>query len=62
MTKEEIDNMSIEEIESIACNLTSEQLKKWSNAGYDGETYIKLSLEQPSSCAYSGLSSLKNYE
>lgn len=41
-TEKEINNMSMEEIDSLAQNLTQEQLTKWAGLGYSGEGYIKI--------------------
>lgn len=46
MTANQIDSMSIEELESLACNLTPNQLFQWSASGYDGLTYVKLKLDE----------------
>lgn len=62
MTAKQIDLMPIEELESLAYNLTQEQLTKWTGSGYDGATYVKLLLEPLPYCAYSGLTSPKAYE
>ena len=42
MTAKQIDRMPVEALESLACNLTQEQLSSWSGHGYDGATYLKL--------------------
>jgi len=42
----QIDLMPIEELESLACNLTPNQLFQWSASGYDGLTYVKLKLDE----------------
>lgn len=41
-TAEQIDQMSIEELESLAYMLTQEQLAIWTGMGYDGATFVKL--------------------
>jgi len=41
-TAKEIDRMSIEEIEELACTLNEQELNEWTNNGYDGESYIKI--------------------
>ena len=41
-TAKEINRMSIDQLESLACMLTEDQRITWSCAGYDGETYVKL--------------------
>jgi len=46
MTAKQIDLMPIEELESLAHNLTSEQLTQWTGSGYDGSTYVKLKLNE----------------
>ena len=38
--------MPIEKLESLACNLTPNQLFQWSASGYDGLTYVKLKLDE----------------
>ena len=38
----EINLMSIQEIESLSCRLTPDQLNKWSGSGYSGKEYVKL--------------------
>ena len=35
MTANQIDSMPIEELESLACNLTPNQLFQWSASGYE---------------------------
>ena len=62
MTAKQIDLMPIEELESLAHNLTPEQLTQWTGSGYDGSTYVKLLLEPLPYCAYSGLTSPEAYE
>ena len=62
MTAKQIDLMPIEELESLAHNLTPEQLTQWTGSGYDGSTYVKLLLEPLPHCAYSGLTSPEAYE
>ena len=44
MTAKQIDLMPIEELESLACNLTPNQLFQWSASGYDGSNYVKIQL------------------
>jgi hypothetical protein len=39
---EEIDKMSIEEIDSLAQMLNEEQRNEWAGCGYDGASYIKI--------------------
>ena len=46
MTAKQTDLMSIEELESLACNLTPNQLFQWSASGYDGLTYVKIKLDE----------------
>ena len=46
MTAKQIDSMPIEELESLACNLTPNQLFQWSASGYDGITYVKLKIDE----------------
>jgi len=46
MTAKQIDLMPIEELESLAYNLTPEQLTQWAGSGYDGSTYVKLTLNE----------------
>ena len=46
MTAKQIDLMPIEELESLAHNLTPNQLFRWSASGYDGLTYVKLKLDE----------------
>jgi hypothetical protein len=41
-TAKQIDRMSIEQIEELACTLNPEELTKWTGAGYDGATYVKI--------------------
>ena len=41
-TANQIDRMSIEELESLTYVLTAEQLTIWTGAGYDGATFVKL--------------------
>ena len=41
-TANEIDRMSIEELEELACCLNEEQQIKWAQMGYDGNTFIEL--------------------
>jgi hypothetical protein len=41
-TAKQIDRMSIEQIEELANMLSTEELTKWSGAGYDGATYVKI--------------------
>ena len=63
MTAKQIDRMPIEELESLAYNLTPEQLIQWTGSGYDGTTYAKLTNSREKEyCAYSGLTSPKAYE
>ena len=46
MTAKQIDLMPIEELESLAHNLTPKQLTQWTGSGYDGSTYVKLKLNE----------------
>ena len=46
MTAKQIDLMPIEELESLACSLTPNQLTQWTGSGYDGSTYVKLKLNE----------------
>lgn len=41
-TAKQINRMSIDQLESLACMLTEEQRIKWAGSGYDGETYLIL--------------------
>jgi succinate dehydrogenase flavin-adding protein (antitoxin of CptAB toxin-antitoxin module) len=41
-TAKQIDNMSIEEIESLAEMLNEEELLKWTSNGYDGASYVEI--------------------
>jgi len=41
-TAQEIDNMSIEELEELTYCLNEEEKAKWVKMGYDGETFIEL--------------------
>ena len=41
-TAKQIDNMSIEEIESLAEMLNEEELSKWASNGYSGASYVKI--------------------
>ena len=41
-TKEQIDRMNIEGIDSLAQMLTEEQRNKWAGCGYDGASYIRI--------------------
>ena len=38
----QIDRMSIEELEGLACYLNEDQKSKWSRMGYDGKTFVEL--------------------
>jgi hypothetical protein len=38
-TAEEIDRMSLEELEMLAEYLTPEEKNRWADYGYDGNTY-----------------------
>jgi len=44
-TVNEIDRMSVEELEGLTCYLNEEQKTKWSSMGYDGKTFVKLTKE-----------------
>lgn len=44
-TANEIDRMSIEELEGLTCYLNEEQKIKWSSMGYDGKTFVELTKE-----------------
>ena len=44
-TANEIDKMSIEELEGLTCYLNEEQKTKWSSMGYDGKTFVELTQE-----------------
>jgi len=39
MTAKQIDNLSIEELEQLAENLTQEENELWAFWGYEGRTY-----------------------
>jgi len=41
-TAKEVDNMSMEEIDSLAQTLTQEQLTKWAGLSYSGQGYINI--------------------
>ena len=43
-TASEIDAMTIEEIEQVAELLTEEAREEWAAAGYSGESYCKLEM------------------
>ena len=41
-TAKQINKMSIEEIESLAEMLSSEELSKWTSSGYEGDCYVEI--------------------
>jgi hypothetical protein len=41
-TAKQIDKMSIEEIEELACSLNEQELNKWSSNGYSGASYVEI--------------------
>ena len=41
-TAKQIDNMSIDELESLTYMLTEEEIIKWTGSGYDGATFVEI--------------------
>ena len=41
-TATQINEMSIEDIESLAEMLSSEELSKWASSGYEGDCFVEI--------------------
>jgi|Laugresbdmm110sd_1035091.scaffolds.fasta_scaffold258758_1 hypothetical protein len=41
-TATQINKMSIEDIESLAEMLSSEELSKWTSSGYEGDCFVEI--------------------
>lgn len=41
-TAEQIDRMSIDELESLIHMLESKEIIKWAGSGYDGATFVEI--------------------
>ena len=41
-TATQINEMSIEDIESLAEMLSSEELSKWTSSGYEGDCFVEI--------------------